>query len=137
MSFVPLYFWRGARPDLVDLDVDQTGWAIMLVLVREGDCCLLPVVWLSETPDEDTEYLRLNPAAAHHFIQSNALDREALDLTLSDLQGDGWQVSGRLDVHFSGRYTDPNFWPHIQTYLWRDKLQPGHDECHHSNSEFS
>jgi len=119
IALTPLYFWRGARPDLLDLDSDQVGWAIALVLSREGDCCLLPIAWLNEIAGQDHEdYLRLNPAAAAHLIQANALDQEALQLTLSDLERGGWQVSGRLDVHFTGCVVTPDFWPSTRAYLW-------------------
>jgi hypothetical protein len=119
VALTPLYFWRGARPDLLDLSSDQTGWAVALVLSREGDCCLLPIAWLNETPEQDYEdYLRFIPTAAANLIQADALDRKALQLTLADLERDGWQVNGRLDIHFTGSAVAPDFWPTTLAYLW-------------------
>ncbi|MCI0396698.1 MAG: hypothetical protein L0332_34820 [Chloroflexi bacterium] len=124
-ALIPIFHWRGARPWLLDLDSYQSGWAICLVLVREGDCCLLPVAWQQDTPalDDDDRWPSL-PALcpwAHPTFHADALDHEALNLTLAGLRQEGWHVSGRLDVHFHGHDTTPDFWPEIHAYLW----QPG------------
>ncbi|NHZ71754.1 MAG: hypothetical protein GWP17_01555, partial [Aquificales bacterium] len=29
---VPVYYWRGARPGLIDLEAHQTGWLVCLSL---------------------------------------------------------------------------------------------------------
>jgi hypothetical protein len=113
-SLVPIYRWRGARPYLLDLDGYQVGWTIILVLTREGDCCLLPVAWQREHPDLDEERL---PLPVHFY--TDAVDRESFDLTLADLERDGWQISGRLDVHFTGCQADPDFWQNVRAYLWQ------------------
>ena len=112
-TLVPIYHLRGARPLLFDLDNHQSGWTILLILHREGDCCLLPLAWQQDVPGPDDDHL---PPASFH---ANALDSEALELTLTDLKQDGWHVNGRLDVHFTGRHTEANFWQKIQPYLWQ------------------
>lgn len=109
-----VYYWRGARPFPLDLEAHQTGWVIILLLHREGECGLLPVAWAQDCPPPDADPAL--PAASFH---GDALDREALQLTLADLKNDGWVVSGRLDCHVTGRYTDPDFWPKINAHLWQ------------------
>ncbi|MFQ5420016.1 MAG: hypothetical protein ACE5EY_06600 [Anaerolineae bacterium] len=123
---VPLYHWRGARPWLLDLESDQTGWLICLSLSREGDCSLLPIAWQEGIADLDTEI----PAAPVHTppsfpappistLRTEALDSEAVSLMLADLRQDGWRVNGRLTLQFTGRDAEPDFQQNIETYLWQ------------------
>ena len=112
IAATPIFRWRGARPFLLDLQPDDTGSAILLALSRQGECCLLPVAWEQNLPS-----LPLHSPLTFH---ENALDQEAFHLTLSDLLTDGWQISGRIDIRFTGQYTIPNFWQTIQTNLWHD-----------------
>ncbi|MCP4425282.1 MAG: hypothetical protein GY803_12370 [Chloroflexi bacterium] len=126
---VPLYHWRGARPQLFDLDSDQTGWLICLSLGREGDCSLLPIAWqqgisdlnagLSAEMDNPVNDSAPYPALPIPTIGTEALDSEAVSLTLADLRQDGWRVNGRITLHFTGYDADPDFQQTIEAYLWR------------------
>lgn len=107
---VPVYHWRGARPFLLDLSEADVGWATALVLARQGEVCLLPLAWDRNLPDVG---LPARPFAA------DALDREALRLTLADLEGDGWGVSGRLEVRFVGQFAADDFWDRTMAPLWQ------------------
>lgn len=106
-ALIPLYHWRGARPWLLDLDAGQSGRLVALLLAREGDCAILPVAWQQNSPDDPARFA------------ADALDSDAFSLALEHLQRDGWQVNGRLDLHVSGRHTDPHFWEQIHEQLWR------------------
>lgn len=119
VAAVPLYFWRGARPFLFNLSPAETGSATLLLLVREGELCLLPLTWACN----------LHPSGRGQGqpFHADALDGEALQLTLSDLQQDGWQVNGRLDLDFTGQYAAADFWTTIRAALWQPPLQPGVD----------
>lgn len=120
-SLVRVYHWRGGRPRVLDLTAEQNGWTICLVLTREGDCRLFPVAWLYEEPDPCDD----DPFRPPYPIAEGALDAETLALTKAELESDGWQVTGRLDLHFGGRHTDPRFWQKLQPYL--DRPRPGTD----------
>ena len=109
IATVPLYHWRGARPWLLDLAEDEGGWLVCLCLQREGDCCLLPLAW---------EKTVVELAEAHPTIHTTALDSEAVQLTLSDMQRDGWHINGRLHLHFIGHQQDPTF----TQYLWHSPV---------------
>lgn len=113
-AIIPVIHWRGARPDILDLSSDQAGWLLALVLVREGDCRLLPVAWLYEQPAKADEYL-----PSTWPLEADALHTMAFKQTLSELDREGWQVSGRLEIHFTGQDIDPNFWPAIEAHLWQ------------------
>lgn len=115
ISFVPVYYWRGARPTLADLEPYQTGWLVCLTLTREGDVCLLPLAWDHDAPLEDSTIDDNLPAPTFH---TQAQDNTAVRLTLNELQQSGWQVNGRLTIHFTGCDTEPNFHQNTQTYLW-------------------
>ena len=106
---IPLYHWRGARPWLLDLTPDDNGWLLCLCLHRQGDIALLPIAW------EQNALPVAHPPSFH----GDALDDEACQLILGDLQSDGWQVNGRLTLRFTGTETDPNFWQTITTHLWQ------------------
>lgn len=114
-SFIPVYHWRGARPVLVDLEPSQRGWLVCLCLQREGDVCLLPLAWdtdaFMEEPNPDDNL----PAPTFH---TQAQDNTAVRLTLNNLQQSGWQINGRLTLHFTGCHTEPNFHQNTQHYLW-------------------
>ena len=113
-ALIPVYHWHGARPPMLDLDENQSGWSIWLLYTREGDCCLVPLSWLIETPGlADDPRASLTPLPC----QIDPFDPEALALTLQFLQNDGWQLTGRLDFHFTGCYADSNFWSSLQPYL--------------------
>lgn len=111
-SLFPAYHWRGARPHLLDLNAAQSGWAICLVLNREGDCCLLPVAWLHEQPDPEEE----DPLRPPYPIAGGAFDEATLQLTIAEFEQEGWEVTGRLDATFTGRETDPHFQQHLRPY---------------------
>lgn len=118
-ALIPLLHWRGAIPWLLDLDNSQTGWAISLVLTRQGECCLLPLAWLRDAPNWDDDRFTPIPHTYSTAFAADALDSETLHLALADLEGEGWEVSGRLDAHFTGRLADPDFWPNLHSYLWQ------------------
>lgn len=112
-SFVPLWQWRGARPRLLDLDENQAGSLLCLLLVRDGDCCLLPLAWRYEQVAVEPRD-PLQPTLP--FAQA-AIDGEAMRLAQSSLEQDGWRVSGRLDLHFHGLEATAHFWRQIETFL--------------------
>ena len=118
-TVVPVYHWRGARPHPLDLDQDQSGWAVCLYLVRQGECCLLPIAWQADGYQDEEEILQTScwlPAAT---FATQALDQEALSLTLGDLRRDGWAVNGRLVVTFTGTEVDSRFNERVEAYLWK------------------
>ena len=94
---VPVYHWRGARPFPLDLGEADTGAASLLLLAREGDVCLLPVSREANLPP--------GPRINLSFC-IEAMDEEALRLTLGELASDGWRVVGRLEVRFTGHYAE-------------------------------
>lgn len=108
---VPVYHWRGTPPFPLELSAAETGSATLLILLREGQTCLLPLTWDRNLP---TTWPR--PLTPFH---ADALDHEAFQLILTHLQQDGWQVSGRLHLQFIGEYATPDFWPDIQSILWQ------------------
>ena len=110
---IAVYRWRGARPPLLDLDAYQTGTLLCLVFTREGDCSLLPLAWRNEQPDPYDD----DPFRPPYPISENALDVETMAQAKAELEGDGWQVSGRLDLHFTGRHTDARFWRGLEPFL--------------------
>lgn len=114
-SFVPIYHWRGARPWLVDLEPDQTGWLICLCLQREGDVSLLPLAWQVDALDEHDEGGSTQP---YPTVHTDALESAPVSLTLADLQKDGWQINGRLTIQFTGRETERNFEENMHRFLW-------------------
>jgi len=111
ITAVPLYSWRGARPFPFNLTAAETGSAALLLLAREGELCLLPLTWARNLPPSGR--------GQGQPFHADALDGEALQLTLADLQQDGWQVNGRLDLHFTGQYAAADFWSAIQATLWQ------------------
>ncbi len=110
-AIVPLFYWRGARPFPLTLTADDTGTADLLLLSREDDLCLMPISWDQNLP---APYAPL-PVSFH----ADALDREAVRLTLHDLKSDGWQVNGRLHLTFTGQETELNFTQNTEAALWR------------------
>ncbi|HID54728.1 MAG TPA: hypothetical protein EYP41_22165 [Anaerolineae bacterium] len=116
VAAVPIYHWRGARPYPLSLTADDTGAATCLLFYREGDICPMPVAWEQNLP--------AHPAAVT-FCHADALDIEAFELTLRDLQNDGWQVYGRIRICFTGTWTDPDFYPDIRQLLWQSPSSPG------------
>lgn len=123
-SFVPVYHWRGGRPQIVDLEPDQTGWLICLCLQRHGDLSLLPLAWQINAPDE---HHRLAPGEPPYpTIHAQALDDDAVSLTLQQLQQDGWQIQGQITLAFTGRHAIANFEQTYRQYLWH--IPTGKDE---------
>jgi hypothetical protein len=121
-SFVPVYHWRGGRPHLVDLASDQTGWLACLCLQREGDVALIPLAWQTNTTDEHNDPGITPPGNEPPIIttiHTQALDDTAVSLTLSQLQQDGWEINGQLNLTFTGRDTLPDFEQNIRQYLWQ------------------
>ncbi|MCA9943406.1 MAG: hypothetical protein KC449_07985 [Anaerolineales bacterium] len=116
-SFVPIYHWRGGRPQIVDLEPDQTGWLVCLCLHREGDLSLLPLAWQAQAPDE---HHQLTPEEQPYpTIYTEALDDTAVSLTIQQLQQDGWQIQGQLTLAFTGRDAIANFEQTYRQYLWQ------------------
>lgn len=116
-SFVPIYHWRGGRPQIVDLETDQTGWLVCLCLQRGGDLSLLPLAWQAQAPDE---HHQLTPEEQPYpTIYTEALDDTAVSLTLQQLQQDGWQIQGQLTLAFTGRDATVNFEQTYRQYLWQ------------------
>ena len=112
-ALIPIYHWRGARPRLLDLQTDQQGCLISLLLTRQGDCCLLPIAWVYDQPrDNDPDPLRPTIPQEHQ-----ALDQPTLDLILNQLTHEGWEISGRLDMNFTGIHTTPHFWQNLHPFL--------------------
>ena len=111
---IPVYFWRGTWPSLLDLTVHETGWLTALILTREGDCCLFPLTWFYHEPPLDDDRIPIH--WPHH---THTLHQKLFELTLNDLKADGWQVTGRLEANFIGQQTDPDFWTNIQAHLWQ------------------
>lgn len=116
-GLTPVYYWQGALPWLLALDSSQAGWVVALVCSREGACCLLPVAWLRDAPGWDDD--RFTPGSGYPAFAADALDGEMVKLALAELAGEGWEVSGRLDVHFTGRLAEPDFWPGLESYFWQ------------------
>jgi hypothetical protein len=114
ISTIPVYHWHGAPPFPLALSAAETGSATLLILLREGETCLLPLTWDRNLPPSWSR-----PTHATHSFYADALDREAFQLTLNNLQQDGWQVSGRLHVQFVGEYAADNFWPTIEKMFWQ------------------
>jgi hypothetical protein len=110
VATVPVYHWYGARPFPLVLGEGDTGAAQWLLLNREGDACLVPISWQANVPA--APWTRLG-------FHADALDEEALRLTLADLGADGWVVVGRLDIRFSGRFADDAFWADTLATLWQ------------------
>ncbi|MCB9009439.1 MAG: hypothetical protein H6656_19110 [Ardenticatenaceae bacterium] len=116
-SFVPIYHWRGGRPQIVDLEPDQTGWLVCLCLQREGDLSLLPLAWQVQAPDE--HHLLIPEEQPYPTIYTKALDDTAVSLTLQQLQQDGWHIQGQLTLAFTGRDAIANFEQTYRQYLWQ------------------
>lgn len=123
IGLIPIYHWRGAMPWLLELDSSQAGWVVTLLFGRQGECCLLPVAWLHDELGWDDD--RLPPGYTHPNFAADALDDDLLKLALAELEGEGWEVRGRLELHFTGRLAEMEFWPHLQSYLWQ---RPRHGE---------
>ncbi len=115
-ALIPVYHWRGARPWLLDLEPEQSGWLIGLCLHREGDICLLPLAWQINNLEEENQDPSPYPHPQWHTA---AHDQNAISLTLANMQRDDWQVQGHLTVHFSGRETRPDFNRQTRSYLWQ------------------
>ena len=109
IAAIPLFYWRGAHPFPLTLTADDTGDASILVLGREGDICLMPLAWEQNIPAPFDSH----PRAFH----ADALDKTAINLTLHDLQSDGWQINGRLQLHFTGHETTTDFWQQTEAPL--------------------
>lgn len=119
-SFVPIYYWRGARPHLVDLEAHQTGWLVCLCLTREGDTCLLPLAWEENSVCDND---RPPPTGPVVTLNTAALDGTAVSLTLNDLQQAGWAVNGRLTIQFTGRETEAHFAENSNGFLWQSPTE--------------
>ncbi|MCZ7672354.1 MAG: hypothetical protein M5U34_37145 [Chloroflexi bacterium] len=115
-ALIPIYQWRGARPPLLDLETDQTGWLICLCLQREGDISLLPLSWQTNAMDE---HHTPDPSHLYPTIHTQALDNHTLTTILNQLQREGWHTYGQLTLAFSGQETIPNFHQELQKHLWQ------------------
>lgn len=116
-SFVPIYHWRGGRPQVVDLETDQIGWLVCLCLHRQGDISLLPLAWHTEAPDE---HCQLTPEEQPYpTVQTQALDDTAVSHTLHQLNQDGWHIQGQLTLKFTGCDAIANFDQTYRQYLWQ------------------
>ncbi len=115
-TFISVLQWRGARPDILDLNEDQTGNLLCLLFVREGDCCALPLAWRYEQAQADP----VDPLQPTIPFTEQALDLETMRMAQRSLEQDGWRVSGRLDLHFEGAWTGPRFWQQIEIFLQKE-----------------
>lgn len=122
-ALIPIYQWRGARPPLLDLDSDQTGWLVCLCLQREGDISLLPLSWQMNALDEhhmpDPKIQQIYPT-----IHTHALDSTTFSSILHQLQQEGWQSNGQLTMAFTGHDTVSDFQQEIQKHLWQTPQPP-------------
>lgn len=116
-SLIPIYHLRGPLPTLFDLPPDHCGWLICLSFTQMGDTCLLPIAWETQQLTRDDPRTLFSPPISTQ--QTQALDDQAIALTLDDLQRSGWQLNGRLTLHFTGHDTDPTFHQTIHSYLWQ------------------
>jgi hypothetical protein len=116
MTVLPTFQWHGARPRLLDLERYEQGWAVALILQREGDCRLIPLAWLYEQPLPDDD--RFPPGWP---LETDAIHEPTLNQTLQEWQREGWELRGRIELQFIGLDTDPNFWPTIHTHLWQNQ----------------
>ncbi|RMD51075.1 MAG: hypothetical protein D6835_03700 [Candidatus Thermofonsia bacterium] len=116
-AIVPVYYFRGALPPLMDTEPDHNGWLICLSLSREGDTCLLPLAWESQQITADDPRPRLTPLQS--TTHTHALYSSAVKNTLAQLQNNGWHINGRLTIHFTGADTEPNFHQQTQSCLWQ------------------
>jgi hypothetical protein len=115
---LPVYHWFGPRPELLDLAPDRRGWLICLSLQRDGDLCLLPLAWdqLQHSQDDPRPRLTPLPPATPH---TQAFHRQQVEQIVQQLVQDGWQVNGRLTLHFSGAESEPHFDQITHQYLWQ------------------
>jgi hypothetical protein len=113
---LPAYHWFGARPRLLDLERYQNGWALALILQREGDCCFIPLAWLYELPRSDD-----NRLPNDWPLETEAVHESALTTILRQWQLEGWEIRGRIEIQFTGTETDPDFWATIHSHLWQAK----------------
>lgn len=113
---LPTYHWFGARPRLLDLEQYEQGWALALILQREGDCCLVPLAWSYEQPHPEDDRL-----SAGWPLDTEAVHESVLNQMLKQWQLEGWQVRGRIEIRFTGTETDLEFWPTVRSHLWHDQ----------------
>ena len=124
VATVPLYRWRGARPEVLDLETDQQGALLCLLFGREGDCCLLPLAWRHEQVDPELD----DPLSPPLLLLERALSSEEMALAKADLEADGWHLQGRLNLYFTGRYTDNRFWQSVSPFLRDLRQEPAAGE---------
>jgi len=123
-----IYHWPGPRPALLDLDAEQNGDIIGLLFARRDDRCLLPVAWRYGRLDPDCDDLP-HPLLP---VEEDALDSEQLAHTKAQLEADGWQLQGRLDLFFTGRQVGPHFWHYLGNFLrdYQDRPYDAEEDSH-------
>ena len=112
-SLIPLYLWHGARPRILDQPPEQAGRLVCLLFAREGECCLLPIAWHEELPDP----LQSVPWHQPQPLASGTLPPETMRYLEAILLGDGWQLTGRLLLQFTGREAVADFQQYINHLL--------------------
>lgn len=112
-TFLPVYHWFGARPQILDLERHEKGWLLALVLQREGECCLTPLAWLYEQPHPDDERI-----SETWPLSTESIHKTTLEYQLRQWQLEGWELCGRIEITFTGTETDSQFWPTIHSHLW-------------------
>ena len=124
IAALPVYHWYGPRPELLDLEPDRRGWLICLNLQRDGDLCLLPLAWDQIQRSEDDLRPRLTPLPPP-TPHTQAFHQQQIQQTIQQLTAEGWQINGRITLHFTGTDTEPHFDQTIHQYLWQS---PAKDE---------
>lgn len=121
---LPVYYWYGPRPELFDLEPDRHGWLICLSFQRDGDLCLLPLAWdqIQHSEDDQRPYLTPLPPATPH---TEAYHQQQVRQIVQQLTAEGWQLNGRITLHFTGAESKPNVDQMIDQYLWQT---PAKDE---------
>jgi hypothetical protein len=112
----PLVRWRGWRPAVLDLDQDERGGQVWLVLDREGDTALLPcaeVGYLFYAPEDE----RGQAWETVRMACGDAAYRDEIEATVQALEIDGWRVLGRLETTFVGSFTEQDFWARTEAVL--------------------
>jgi hypothetical protein len=116
-GLVPVCYFQGALPPMFEWAPDQSGWLVILTLSQDGSQCWLPLAWECQQQTQDDERPSQHPPLP--AFTTSALDSEAVALTIKNLQNSGWQIDGRITIHFTGKEAEPDFALKTQAYLWQ------------------